>query len=146
MRKPKHILIYADFYKIQPTLDVKEFKHRVAEAARLASNKISMSEKIEEKFSGYLTYCVEHYGKNRDSLIKPLTNVLLYFDENDKLKTEEFRTTTIIDYQKREVVSYPQLIINKMTLGTLEINAYTYRKYDRLNKFLLSLQNIGFDK
>ena len=96
LRKPKNVLIYANFYKIEPTLDSVEFKRRVSEAVRLASNKISMSGKIEEKFSGYLAHSIEKYGKDREKLLEPLTSILLYFDENDKRKREEFRTKTLI--------------------------------------------------
>ncbi len=146
LRKPKHILIYADFYKIEPTLDLVEFKRRVSEAIRLASNKISMNEKVEEKFSGYLAYCVKKYGCDRESLIEPLTSILLYFNTEDKLNKEEFRTKTLLNFRKREIVSYPMLIWNLLSKKQIEPREYIFAKFERMNKFLVSLQDIDLNE
>ena len=138
IRKPKHILMYADFYRIEPTLDVKLLKKRIAEAVRLSSNKISMKDKISEKFSGFIAYCIERYGTEKENLIKPLSHVMLYFDEDDKLNENMFRTTIFLDFEKREVTSYPLLLMKLIKTNRIDPKKYTFAKFDKLNHLLIS--------
>lgn len=141
LRKPKHILIYANFYKIEPCLDVEEFKKRVAKAIRLESPKKNLSDVISSKLQGFLSYCMTKYGKDRERLLLPLTCIYIYFDENDKLKEKLFRTVTILNHKTREITSYPELIKMCMETGEIEVKEYTFKKFDRLNTFLLKLNS-----
>lgn len=138
LRKPKDILLYADFYRIEPSLDVDKFKRRINEAVRLSSNKISMKDKISERFSGYLAYCIKKYGAEKESLIEPLSHVMLYFDEDDTLKENMFRTTTILDFEKREVASYPLFLMKLIEAKRIDPKKYTFAKFERLNLLLIS--------
>lgn len=140
LRRTKDILLYADFYRVEPCWDVDKFKRRINEVVRLSSNKISMKDKISERFSGYLAYCIKKYGTEKESLIDPLS-VMLYFDEDDTSKENTFRTTTILDFEKREVASYPLSLMKLIEANKIDPKEYTFAKFERLNLLLLSLGN-----
>lgn len=143
LRKPKHILIYADYYNIKPCLNVEEFKKRVAEAIRLESPKKNLSEMISSKLQGFITYIMKEYGKNSKRLLLPLTSINIYFDENDKLREKLFRTETLLNHKTRELTSYPELIEKCIKTGKIEARTYTFNKFYRLNTLLLKLNSIG---
>ena len=143
LRRQKHILLYADIYGVEPSLNVDEFKRRINEAVRLSSNKISMKDKISERFAGYLAYCIEKYGTEKKSLIEPLSHVTLYFDGNDTLKENMFRTTTILDFEKREVTSYPLFLMKLIEAKMIDPRKYTFAKFERLNLLLISRGDEG---
>lgn len=141
IRKPKDILIYAMFYKVKPTLDVEEFKRNVSEAIRNSSNKIEMHDKIEEKFSGYLASMYEKLGGNRELMREPFENVALYFDENDRLRTEQFRTSVVTDSLAMSIASYPLTLGEFLKTNSEYIKEYTFAKFRRLNSFLIALHD-----
>lgn len=142
IRKPKDVLIYSDFYKIEPTLDVKKLKKRIEEAIRLASNKVSMEEKISEKLSGFLQYVIKECGNNRERMAEMLSHLFLYFDKDDHLITKRFRTITLINFNNHKIASYPLLIMHYLKLKYIDPKLYTFSKFDRLNQLLLSLKDI----
>lgn len=137
LRKPKHILAYANFYKIEPCLDVEKFKKRVVAAIRSESVKKNLSDVISPKLQGFLSYSVQKYGKDRERLLFPLAYIYIYFDENDQLREKSFRTVTILNHKTREITSYPELIKMCMEKGWIEIRKYTFKKFDRLNTMFL---------
>jgi len=145
LRKPKHILAYADFYKIEPCLDVEKFKKRVAEAIRSESVKKNLSDVVSPKLQGFLSYSIQKYGKDRERLLLPLTCIYIYFDENDSLREKFFRTVTIFNHKTRELTSYPELIKMYMEKGRIEVRKYTFKKFDRLNTMLLNLSSMDED-
>lgn len=140
LRKPKHILIYADFYHIQPCMDVEKFKRRVAEAIRLSSQKKKLVDVITEKFSnGYLSFIMNKYGREKENLLYPLKTMLLYFDQDDRLIEEKYKTQTLLNDGGMDVVSYPLYILQQLRQGNINVKEYTYQKFYKLNKLLLSL-------
>ena len=145
LRKPKHILAYADFYKIEPCLDVEKFKKRVAEAIRSESVKKNLSDVVSPKLQGFLSYSIQKYGKDRERILLPLTCIYIYFDENDSLREKFFRTVTIFNHKTRELTSYPELIKMYMEKGRIEVRKYTFKKFDRLNTMLLNLSSMDED-
>lgn len=145
LRKPKHILAYANFYKIEPCLDIEEFKKRVVEAIRAESVKKNLSDVISPKLQGFLSYSEQKYGKDREKLLSPLACIYIYFDENDQLREKSFRTVTILNHKTQEITSYPELIKICMEKGWIEISKYTFKKFDRLNIMLLNLGSMDED-
>lgn len=70
-----------------------------------------------------------------------LKSLLLYFDEEDKIKESTFRQVTLIN-KNDEIASYPLLINILFANGTINIKEYTYKKFERLNKFLIEENNV----
>jgi len=68
-----------------------------------------------------------------------LKSLLLYFDENDHLKESTFRQVTIVDIDNNITVSYPELIKSLLMRKQLNIQEYTFKKFERLNKFLSTI-------
>lgn len=69
-----------------------------------------------------------------------LKSLILYSDENDWLNESNFRKV-ILTGNDFENVSYPLFINMLVRNGGIDIQSYTFNKFDRLNKFLA-----GFDK
>lgn len=140
IRKPKHILTYAMFYNIEPCMDLDEFKKRIEAAIKKETLQKEMADIISVKMgSNYLTpeILTQSDIDKREFYLKSL---LLYSDENDRLNESNFRKVTLTG-NGFEIVSYP-LFINMLVLnGEIDIQSYTFNKFDRLNKFLA-----GFDK
>lgn len=139
LRKPKHVLAYTDFYKIKPCMDIEKFKNRIAEAIRLESPKRNMTDEVSHKLQGFLTYVINKYGRDREKLLIPLTCIKFYFDEDDRLRENLFRTAIKFDYRKRENISYPEMIKKFMEKDQIDIKKYTFKKFKRLNDLLLKL-------
>lgn len=140
IRKPKHILTYAMFYNIEPCMDLDEFKKRIEAAIKKEPLQKEMADIISVKMgSNYLTpeILTQSDIDKRDFYLKSL---LLYSDENDRLNESNFRKVTLTG-NDFEMVSYPLFINMLVRNGEIDIQSYTFNKFDRLNKFLA-----GFDK
>lgn len=140
IRKPKHILIYAMFYNIEPCMDLDEFKKRIESAIKKEPLQKEMADIISVKMeSNYLTpeILTQSDIDKRDFYLKSL---LLYSDENGLLNESNFRKVTLTG-NDFEIVSYPLFINTLIRNRKIHIQPYTFDKFDRLNKFLA-----GFDK
>lgn len=73
-----------------------------------------------------------------------LKSLLLYFDEEDKLKDNTFRQVTCVG-DKYEIVSYPLLINKLLKAGSIDIREYTYKKFERVNAFLAGIDRLNDD-
>ena len=109
IRKPKHILIYAMFYNIEPCLDLDEFKKRVEEAIKKESPKKSLSDVISPKMNAGYISAEKLKGLPRDELIEYLKPFNLYSDEDDRIREDRFRQVTLIG-NDFDITSYPWLI------------------------------------
>ena len=69
-----------------------------------------------------------------------LESLLLYFDEDDKLKGSTFRQVTQISHN--EVVSYPLLINKLVKKEEIDVVWYTNKKFERLNSFLVGIDRV----
>ena len=142
IRKPKHILTYSMLYNVEPCNDIDEFQKRVNIAIQKESQKKKMSEVISCKFysNHFRPYLMESLSKIRDYSKKEmyfhLKCFLLYFDEEDHLKESTFRQVTFLN-ENDEITSYPLLLKMLITNGELNIRKYTYKKFERLNNFLI---------
>lgn len=149
IRKPKHILTYAMFFNVEPCMDLQEFKKRVEVAIQKESLKKNMSDVLSAKL-GYDYFDIDKIKELkkedarsylRDEMGFHLNSLLLYFDEDDKLKDSTFRQVTCIG-ESNNVVSYPLLIDKYVRDGTIDIRQYTYKKFERINTFLAGIDKI----
>lgn len=133
----KHILVYSDFYNVEPTTDIDELKKRINISIDKESLKKDMADVISQKLG---TNYMMNYLRNDLSKEEIQINgesLLLYFDENDRLKESTFRRVTL-GSNEFEIVSYP-LLINQMCCNELlNIRKYTYPKFNRLIKYLIA--------
>lgn len=148
IRKPKHILTYALYYNVEPCMDVVEFRERIKVAIDKESLKKNMSDVISAKLGmdyfrvdivkGMEIEAARSYYKKEMGV--HLESLLLYFDQDDKLKDNTFRQVTLINHE--EVTSYPLLINKLVEEGVINISSYTGKKLERLNKFLIGIDNV----
>ncbi|MFT5872624.1 MAG: hypothetical protein ACI8WT_001560 [Clostridium sp.] len=80
----------------------------------------------------------------RNGMGLSLKSLLLYFDEEDKLKDNTFRQVTCVG-DKYEIVSYPLLINKLLKAGSIDIREYTYKKFERVNAFLAGIDRLNDD-
>ena len=74
-----------------------------------------------------------------EKLLIPLTCIDFYFDEDDRLRENLFRTAIKFDRRKGENISYPEMIKKFMEKDQIDIKKYTFKKFKRLNDLLLKL-------
>ena len=140
IRKPKHILTYAMFYNIAPSMDLNVFKKRVAEAIQKASQKKNMSDVLSDKMGSNYLDPDKLKQMSKAEMDFYLKSLLLYSDEDDHLNDKNFRIVTLSG-NGFEIVSYPLLVKILMDGKAIDVRSYTFEKFERLNKFLS-----GFDK
>ena len=148
IRKPKQILTYAMYFNVKPCMDLEIFKERVKEAIEKESLKKNMSDVVSAKLGMdyFKTDIVkgmeieEARAYYRKEMEFHLESLLLYFDEDDKLKGSTFRQVTQISYN--EVVSYPLLINRLVKKGEIDVVWYTNKKFERLNSFLVGIDRV----
>jgi hypothetical protein len=148
IRKPKHILTYAMYFNVEPCMDLDIFRKRVKEAIEKESLKKNMTNVVSAKLGmDYFktdivkdmelekakVYYMEKMGFYLESL-------LLYFDENDRLKDSTFRKVTPISHN--EIASYPLLISRLSKEEKFDFGWYTRKKFERLNSFLIGIVKI----
>ncbi len=152
IRKPKHILLYASYYNVEPCIDLEEFKKRVEVAIQKESLKKDMSDVISAKLgSDYfnLDKLIDLEKEDARLYLKnemgfQLNSLRLYFDEDDKLKDSTFRQVTCTS-SGNEVVSYPLLIDSLVREDAIDIRYYTYRKFERINAFLAGIDKVRLE-
>lgn len=149
IRKPKHILTYAMYFNVEPCMNLEEFRKRVEIAIQKESLKKNMSDVLSAKLgSDYFNIDKLKEMKKEDarSYLKNemgfyLKSLLLYFDEEDKLKDSTFRQVNCIG-EGNEIVSYP-LLVNMLAKDSLiDVSAYTFKKFERLNAFLAGIDRV----
>lgn len=153
IRNPKHILTYAMFFNVEPCMDLHKFKKRVEVAIQKESLKKNMSDVLSAKL-GYDYFDIDKIKELKKEDARSylgnemgfhLKSLLLYFDENDKLKDSTFRQVTCIG-ESNNIVSYPLLIDKLARDGAIDIRQYTYRKFERMNAFLAGIDKIRVEE
>lgn len=148
IRKPKDILTYASYFKVNPCMDLDVFKKRVREAILKESLKKNMSDVISKKLGMDYFNIKKLKDMNREDAKSYMRNemdfdlnsLLLYFDENDTLKDSTFRQVTYVGENK--IVSYP-LLIHKLAIERkIDIRSYTFRKLERISVFLNGIDKV----
>lgn len=129
-------------------MDLEVFRKRVKEAIEKESLKKDMADVVSEKLG--MDYFKTDIVKRmqiedarsyyRREMRFHLESLLLYFDDNDRLKDSTFRQVMQISHN--EVVSYPLLINELAREGKIDIVQYTGKKFERLNSLLVGLDKI----
>lgn len=130
----KDILTYAMEFNIEPCMDLEVLKKRVAESIQKKSVKKDMCDVISAKLGyEYSNIIIENkmYPEGVNSL-------LMYFDEDDRLNEHTFRQITQ-NRDRLEPISYPIQIHNLITSNKIDVSSYTFKKFERLNAFLLDV-------
>ena len=129
------ILIYADQYNIEPTMDLDELKKRIKISIEKESIVKNMVDIISEKIQGYANYCIDNRVLSADKI----ESIQMYFDEDDRLIEDNFRKLTIYkdDKGNTKTVFYPEqitrIIDGKKT--NEKITKYCHQKMYRLENF-----------
>lgn len=151
IRKPKDILTYAVYFNVEPCMELDVFKKRVKVAIQKESLKKNMSDVVSAKL-GMDYFPIDRLKEMEQKEAKSylineievcLESLLLYFDENDKLKNNTFRQVTQVGHS--EVESYPLCIYMLAKEGKINICSYTMKKFKRMNSFLAEIDKIEAD-
>lgn len=137
IRRQKHILIWADAYNIEPCTDIEKFKKRIIEAIQKESPKKEMDEVISAKMG--IEYIRADKLKDMSYTERNiyLGSMLLYLDEDDRLRSSTFRKVTLIS-ENMEICSYPFILCMLISSNIIEVRQYTCKKFERLNRFLVN--------
>lgn len=142
IRKPKDILTVSQMYNIEPTLDLDEFKKRIKTAIQKESQKKCISEVLSWKMLNNYLNSDEIKNMSKTDLSQKLKYICLYFDENDTLIEQNFRTVTFLEPSLTDIVSYPSMIQHLIENGMINPKVYTFTKFERLNCFLIDVDRL----
>jgi hypothetical protein len=143
IRKPKHILTYARYFNIEPCMDLDEFKKRVSDSIQKESLKKDMTDVISAKLGNNYLDVDKLREMSPDEGSFYLNSLLLYFNKDDRLIDSTFRKMTYFGKEEKRVVSYPLLINSIINSGKLNVRSYTFKKFERLNSFLVGIDKVG---
>lgn len=130
---PKEIIILADQYGVEPTMNPDEFSKRIKIAIAKRSQKTAVKEIIQNKLKGLNYYLFSL--KSTESLLKMNLSLKLYFDKQEKFNERNFRTITISNDCK-QILSYPYAINSYLKDQPKALLNYTNAKFNRLNYLL----------
>lgn len=150
IRKPKHILNYAMAYNVEPCIELGKFKKRMREAIQKESLKKNMSDFLSTKLGNDYFNLDKLIELKKEDARPGLWNEMkldylsfsLYFDEEEKLKDNTFRQVTYVG-DKDEIVSYPLLIKKLIEDDSIVVQEYTYKKFIRMNTFLVGIDRVN---
>ncbi len=135
LHDPKTVMIYAQQYGVQPTMNAAEFTRRVNNAVAIKSQKVAMSQIIGPKIARmpFMSMMVQMRG---DAASMRLLNksMHLYFD-NDIFQEKNFRTVTPA-LAGDGSVAYPHEIMRVVSGNPDMLRQYTTMKFNNLNNQL----------
>lgn len=132
--RPKDILIYAQQYGVEPRLDKAEFSRRIKNAIAKKSQKQALESIISDKMAAMPIDYSLRIAQDPKKLLPFAHSMRLYFDDNDKLRTENFRTITTD--ANGYIASYPYAINTMFRQDQTSLRSYTMSKFNRLTNFL----------
>lgn len=132
--RPKDILIYAQQYGVEPCLDKAEFSRRIKNAIAKKSQKKALESIISDKMAAMPIDYSLRIAQDPKKLLPFAHSMRLYFDDNDKLRTENFRTITTD--ANGYIASYPYAINTMFRQDQTSLRSYTMSKFNRLTNFL----------
>lgn len=135
IRKLKDIFTLATSFNIDPCMDLNVFKKNVIQAIQKESQMKSMSDVLSKKIGNNYLDPEESERMSMAEKYFCLISLLLYFDEDDHLIDENFRTVTL-SKKVFKIESYPLYIRSLMEENAINISTYTSEKLKRLNNFL----------
>lgn len=132
IRRTKHILHLSKLYNVQPTYDIDKLNKDIKNVINKIPYEKEMSDYISSKCSW------KYFNSNKDGMIERAASYLFYIDDDDKLIPKRFRIFTPIlsnKTGKNSYYLYPDYIVRKLA-NRMNCLEYTYRKFERLTKFL----------
>lgn len=132
--RPKDILIYAQQYGVEPCLDKAEFSRRIKNAIAKKSQKKALESIISDKMAAMPIDYSLRIAQDPKKLLPFAHSMRLYFDDNDKLRTGNFRTITTD--ANGYIASYPYAINTMFRQDQTSLRSYTMSKFNRLTNFL----------
>lgn len=135
LHDPKTVMIYAQQYGVQPTMNAAEFTRRVNNAVAIKSQKVAMSKIIGPKIASmpFMSMMMQMRG---DAASMRLLNksMHLYFDD-DIFQEKNFRTVTPA-LAGDGSVAYPHEIMRLVSETPDMLRQYTTMKFNNLNNQL----------
>ncbi len=133
---PKDALIYAQQYKVEPTMDVQEMKRRIQSAIAKKRQSEPMEKTIEKKMGVAFYYTIPNIKTSQQ--IRQMNAAMgLYFDDEENLVKENFRTLTP-STDGTYIMTYPDAIMESVLTDQTKLKEYTTAKFNKLNAFLLN--------
>lgn len=133
---PKDVMIYAQQYGVEPTMDQAELSRRIKNAIATKSQKQSMQGIISKKMSQMNIFAIMQTLKSHEQMRQIAHTVPLYFDEQNNLRTENFRTLST-NANGTQIITYPDSIMQLLESDKDMLARYTTAKFNKLNAFLL---------
>lgn len=127
---PKEVMIYAQQYGVEPTMNSEEFKRRIKNAIDKKSQKISMISIIAPKIQ---SISIEFMLNTKNMLM--LHQAMLLYMKNDEFQEKNFRTLTPA-LNGDGISSYPQELLNTFSTNQDIMKQYTTMKFNKLNHAL----------
>lgn len=129
VRRAKHVLTLADYYKVEPTLNIEKLKRDIEITIKKEPYVKDMREYISNKIS-IMPFL------NGD-ILNHLNTFRFYLNETEQLRVEKFRVYTPLNSNENQsIAAYPIEILNRVKTG-LNVNEYTVGKFNRLSRFIM---------
>ncbi len=135
LHDPKTVMIYAQQYGVEPTMDAAEFTRRVNNAVAIKSQKVAMSKIIGPKIASmpFMSMMMQMQG-DAASMRLMYDCMHLYFDD-DIFQEKNFRTVTPA-LAGDGSVAYPHEIMRLVSETPDMLRQYTTMKFNNLNNQL----------
>lgn len=135
--RPEDAMIYAQQYGVEPTMDATEMARRIRIAIEKKSQKQPMTKIIAEKLNHMSVAMVMPAMKSHQQIFQFAQSMPLYFDDYDNLREENFRTVTL-EPGGQGLMTYPDAILEQITLDKSALETYTNAKFNKLNNYLVA--------
>ena len=146
---PKDIMIYAQQYGVEPTMEIPEFTRRITNAIARQTQRVPMQKFIGNKIATVSPfYSFQAMAQNPNAITSMMQSMNLYFDTDEECDEfgepisggeffvqENFRTVTPSPDCQR-IVSYPLELMAQINKNDTALRQYTAAKFNRLNAFL----------
>ncbi len=132
---PQDIVRYANKYGVEPCTDPTELARRIKNALSRKSQKMPISDIVADKIYEMYKFYKTNYTEYPYHELLLHQSYKLYFDENNKLRDETFRTQTIAP-SGFYPTSYPYAINSALMHDQSDLHIYTKAKFQRLNSLL----------
>lgn len=132
---PKDATIYAQQYGVEPCMDTDEMSRRIRNAIASKTQRQSMSTVIGKKMELMFSYNMSYLFQNPQNMMGIANSIGLYFNEDETLRQETFRTLTYMS-KTDKLMSYPDAIMSDMSVSQAALSKYTTAKFNKLNTFL----------
>ena len=135
LHDPKTVMIYAQQYGVEPTMNAAEFTRRVNNAVAIKSQKVAMSKIIGPKIASmpFMSMMMQMHG-DAASMRLMYDCMHLYFDD-DIFQEKNFRTVTPA-LAGDGSVAYPHEIMRLVSETPDMLRQYTTMKFNNLNNQL----------